>query len=109
MCLSAKQIMPAISIMNALTIVKKVPVDPDNVPAAAVLDPKVPVPLVMAVKPPRLKMSSKAPKIRPLIPASESIRFVASEKQCSAPSEQIRLMTITTIDVAERLVGRLRG
>jgi hypothetical protein len=58
---------------------------------------------------PRLKISNKAPKIRPLTPASESILLVAREKQCIAPREQIRLITSTTIELALRLEGKDRG
>ena len=64
-CLKEKQIIPAISIRIALTAVRKFPVPgPPKLPAT-----------------PRLKMSNSAPKIRPLTPASESIRLLASEKQ----------------------------
>ena len=105
-CLSEKQIMPAIIIRNALTAVRKVPepkFNPETDP------PRLLAPLAIVVIPPRLKINSSAPKIRPLTPASESIRLVASVKQWIAPSEQIRLTTSTTIEVAERLVGRLGG
>jgi hypothetical protein len=85
--------MPAISIKNALTAVNRLPV-----PDAIALPAK-----------PKLKISNSAPKISPLTPASESIRLLASEKQCMAPKEQIRLTPKTTIEVGVKLVRVLRG
>jgi hypothetical protein len=85
--------MPAISIRIALTAVSRVPVsDPLRLPAT-----------------PKLKISNSAPKISPLTPASESIRLPASEKQCMAPKEQIRLTPKTTIEVGVKAVRVLRG
>lgn len=54
---------PAIRIKTELTVVSRVEVSGS----------------LMLPNNPRLNMSSSAPKIIPLIPASESIRFVASE------------------------------
>jgi len=62
-CLSAKHTPPAMSIRTALKAVSKV-----DVPAV--------------VKPPtisRLKINRSAPKIMPLIPASDNNRFVVNE------------------------------
>ena len=85
--------MPAISIRIALSAVSR---------------PSVPDTLTFPAKP-RLKISSKAPKIKPLTPASESIRLLASEKQWMAPNEQIRLTPKTTIEVGVMPVKVLRG
>lgn len=61
--------MPAIIIRTELMAVSVVP----DIPAA-------PAPLPAATLPamPKLKISSRAPKITPLMPASESIRLIAS-------------------------------
>lgn len=62
-CLRAKQTVPAMSIRMALIEVSRV----------EVLDSlKLPTN-------PRLKISSSAPKTKPLIPASDSMRLVVSE------------------------------
>lgn len=55
--------MPATSIRTALRVLSTV----------VVLDPRK-----LPIKP-KLKISSSAPKINPLIPASDSMRLVASE------------------------------
>ncbi len=62
-CLRTKQMAPAIRIKEELTVVSRVDVSDS----------------LMLPNNPRLNMSSSAPKIIPLIPASESNRFVASE------------------------------
>lgn len=62
-CLRAKQMMPAMSIRTALKVVSMV----------VVFDP-LKLPII-----PKLKISSSAPKISPLMPASDSMRLVASE------------------------------
>jgi hypothetical protein len=85
--------MPAISIRIALSVVSR---------------PSVPDTFTLPAKP-RLKISSRAPKINPLTPASESIRLLASEKQWMAPNEQIRLTPKTTSEVGVNPVRVLRG
>jgi len=85
--------MPAISIRIALSVVSR---------------PSVPDTLRLPAKP-RLKISSRAPKINPLTPASESIRLLASEKQWMAPNEQIRLTPKTTSEVVVKPVRVLKG
>ena len=85
--------MPAISIRIALSAVSRLLV-PDK--------------LTFPAKP-KLKISNRAPKTKPLTPASESIRLLASEKQCMAPKEQIRLTPKTTIEVGVKPVRVLRG
>lgn len=62
-CRSAKQTMPAMRIRTELNVVSEL----------VVLEPPKP-----PIKP-RLKISSRAPKTIPLIPASESMRLVVSE------------------------------
>jgi len=62
-CLSAKHTAPAMSIRTALNAVSRMDVvDSVNPPTI-----------------PKLKISSSAPKIIPLIPASDNSRFVVSE------------------------------
>jgi len=62
-CLRAKQITPATSIRTALRVLSMVVVpDPRRLPIS-----------------PKLKISSSAPKISPLIPASDSMRLAVSE------------------------------
>ena len=96
-CLSAKQIIPAISIRIELITVSVVP------------DPLAPTLTAVAPAMPKLKISNSAPKIIPLIPASDSNRLVASCAQCSAPIEQISSTASTTMKEAVKLVGKLRG
>ncbi len=63
-CLNAKVMPPAMSIMTALSAVSKL----------EVFDSLKLVPTI-----PKLKISSSAPKTTPLIPASESNRLVVNE------------------------------
>ena len=63
MCRSAKQIIPPIRMRMALAVVRS-----ENVPG----------PLKLPIRP-MLKNSSRAPKITPLIPASDNRRLVVNE------------------------------
>jgi hypothetical protein len=93
-CRRTKQMLPAMSIRMALMTVSGV----------VVIDDSLRLPTT-----PRLKISSSAPKIIPLTPASDSMRLVANEKQWIAPKEQIRLMPRTTRKTVLRLDGMVRG
>ncbi len=89
--------MPPITIRIALICVSK---------AAGKVVPET---LRLLAPRPKLKIRSNAPNTIPLMPASESMRLPASEKQWIAPNEEISITARTTIDAAVKPVGMLRG